>query len=122
MEKPGIIKANTREFYIRERLYIRELINDRGIGGFSLAEARVNPGVLTELHKLSIDEWYVIQSGSGLIEVGDCAPAAVGPGDIIPIAAGLPQRIRNDGDQDLVFHCICMPRFTPDAYTALEND
>ncbi len=122
MDAPSIIKSNPREFYIRERLHIRELINDRSIAGFSLAEARLEPGVLTELHKLDVDEWYVIQRGSGQVEIDGAAPADVGSGDVITIPAGASQRLRNSGDEDLIFQCVCMPRFTADAYTGLEND
>ena len=43
-------------------------------------------------------------------------PTEVGPGDIVLIPAGTPQRIRNPGDEDLVFYCICTPRFDESDY------
>ena len=108
------------EFWIRERCYIRELVNDPEITEFSLAMARVEPGVTTELHTLSVDEWYVMIEGTGEVEVaGD--KRAVGPGDVVAIPAGTPQRIRNSGDADLRFQCVCLPRFSPDGYEALED-
>ena len=105
----------------RERCYIREIVNDAEIAAFSLAEARVEPGVLTELHSLAVDEWYVIVEGHGTVMVGDAAPREVGPGDVVAIPAATPQQIRNTGSGDLKFQCICLPRFTPAAYTPLES-
>jgi mannose-6-phosphate isomerase-like protein (cupin superfamily) len=108
------------EFRIRERCYIRELVNDPEIPEFSLATARVEPGVTTELHCLSVDEWYVVTDGTGEVEVGG-EKRAVGPGDVVAIPAGTPQRISNSGAGDLRFQCVCLPRFSPDGYEALEE-
>ena len=110
------------EFWIRERCYIRELVNDPAITEFSLAEARVEPGVTTERHRLGVDEWYLILEGSGTVSVGDDAPRHVSAGDVVTIPAGTPQQIENSGDSDLRFQCICLPRFTPDCYEPLEAD
>ena len=52
-------------------------------------------------------------------EVGDVAPAQVDAGDAVVIPAGIPQRIENTGDVDLVFYCVCTPPFRPEGYTAL---
>ena len=101
-------------------MHITERLNDPAVPDVSLAQSRVEPGVTTELHKLTVAEWYVIGSGRGLMEVGDDPAFEVAPGDSVEIPAGVPQRITNTGDEDLVFQCICIPRFTPDAYTALE--
>lgn len=109
------------EVYTRERCFIRERLNDARIPEVSVAECRVAPGVTTELHRLSVDEWYLVIAGQGLVEVGDAPPAAVGPGDAVVIPRGTPQRIRNTGDADLRFECICLPRFTPDCYEGLET-
>ena len=110
------------ETWTRERCYITELVNEDSIGAFSLAIARVEPGVTTEWHRLSVDEWYVIRLGQGRMEVGDEAPRLVAEGDIVSIRKGVPQRITNTGDTDLVFECICLPRFTPEAYEPLAED
>ena len=110
------------ETWTRERCYITELVNEDSIAAFSLAIARVEPGVTTELHRLSVDEWYVIRSGQGLMEVGSKPPTPVTEGDVVAIPRGVSQRISNSGDSDLVFECICLPRFTPDAYEPVEED
>jgi mannose-6-phosphate isomerase-like protein (cupin superfamily) len=109
------------ETWTRERCFITELVNEDAIGAFSLAIARVEPGVTTELHRLSVDEWYVIRSGRGRMEVGGHDPRPVTEGDIVAIPRGVSQRITNSGDVDLVFECVCLPRFTPDAYEPLEE-
>jgi len=109
-----------REVLTRERCYIREILNDPRVPQWSLAECRVKTGATTELHRLAVDEWYVIVEGQGLVEVDRRAPVAVGPGDTVVIAKGTPQRITNNGQRDLRFQCLCMPRFTPACYEALE--
>ena len=76
--------------------------------------------MLTERHRLSVAEWYVVLSGTGRMHLGDAPPFDVGPGDVVAIAAGTAQQIRNTGASDLCFHCLCMPRFTPDCYESLE--
>lgn len=121
MSEASVRSAKTQEFLTRERCHITERLNDPQNGRFSLADARVEPGVVTELHKLAVDEWYVVRQGTGRIEVGGKPWIDVAPGDYATIPAGVSQRIENTGAEDLIFHCICMPRFTPDCYEALEN-
>jgi mannose-6-phosphate isomerase-like protein (cupin superfamily) len=102
-----------------ERCAITELLNDPVCPEVSLALARVAPGVTTRLHAVEgTAERYVVLAGSGVVEVGG-ESAAVGPGDRVLIPAGTPQRIANTGASDLVFHCICTPRFLPGAYVDL---
>lgn len=120
MDKATIRTADTREIQTRERCLIRELVNDPAIAEFSLAETRVEPGVVTELHRLTVDEVYVIRSGTGRMEVGGKPWVNVRPGDFVVIPAGMSQRIENTDASDLIFECICLPRFTADAYEALE--
>ncbi len=118
-----VFKAGTSgEFWTGERCYMRELINCASIPDFSLADARVEPGVVTQLHSLAVREWYYIVAGTGLMEVGGEPPIEVGPGDTVEIPAGVPQRITNTGSDDLRLQCVCLPRFTPDCYRALEQD
>jgi len=122
MSRP-ILKAGTdEEFWTSERCYIRELINDKSIADFSLTDSRIEPGVATELHSLSVREWYYIKQGTGLMEVGGGPQIEVGPGDTVEIPAGVSQRITNTGQSDLTLQCVCLPRFTPDCYQSLESD
>lgn len=118
----ALIPATPRvEFETRERCHITELLNDGRAPELSLARCRVARGVTTELHVLSVDEFYVITEGRGAMRVGGAASFDVGPGDAVRIPAGVSQCITNSGDADLVFHCICVPRFTPAAYRPLEE-
>ena len=104
------------EQWTEERCFIREVLNDSRVPEISLAEARVEPGVTTEWHRVAVSEWYVIRRGEGLMEVGDADRFAVGPGDTVAIPAGARQRITNTGMTDLRFDCLCVPRFRPELY------
>lgn len=87
----------------------------------SPSRAKVKPGITTQLHRLlGIVERYVITSGRGMVKVDDLAPEDVGPGDVVIIPENIPQKITNPGDEDLIFYCVCTPRFSPDRYEALE--
>jgi mannose-6-phosphate isomerase-like protein (cupin superfamily) len=107
----------SKEFATHENCFILEMSNDPRDPDVSIARARVRPGVTTEWHRLEgIVERYVIVGGKGRVEVGDLPPTIVSAGDVVRIPANVSQRITNVGDEDLVFFCVCTPRFTPDAY------
>lgn len=107
-------------FDTAERCRILEVLNHAGDGAVSVAEARVAPGVTTQLHRLhGVVERYLIVAGRGLVNVGALQPTEVGPGDLVVIPAEMPQQIRNVGEEELVFYCICTPRFTPECYETL---
>ena len=108
------------EQWTSERCYITELINDAQWSEVSLARCRVESGVTTQLHELSVHEVYVIEEGNGLMFVGDAPPYTIGPGDTVSISKHTPQCVQNTGDGDLVFLCVCTPRFSPECYTSLE--
>jgi mannose-6-phosphate isomerase-like protein (cupin superfamily) len=108
------------EFKTEERCWIIEAWNDPADESVSIARARVEPNVTTQLHELTIDERYLIVEGVGRVTVGGLAATEVTAGDVVVIPRGIPQNITNTGDVDLIFYCICSPRFTPDTYRALE--
>ncbi len=112
----------SEETWTGEHCLITELMNDSAIPEASLAQCRVPSGTTTQLHKLSVKEWYVVGKGSGLMEIGTEAPFEIGPGDTIAIPAGTSQRVTNTGDSDLLFQCVCIPRFVPECYESLETD
>jgi mannose-6-phosphate isomerase-like protein (cupin superfamily) len=66
-------------------------------------------------------ERYVILEGTGRVEIGDLPPQEVGPGDVVIIPPDCRQRIANVGEKDLVFLCVCTPRFTSQCYENLEE-
>lgn len=109
------------EVWTEERCFITELLNDADVPDVSLARCRVEPGVTTQLHRLSVREWYVVEQGRGLMEVGNLEPRPIGPGDVVEIPADTAQRVTNTGAGDLVFQCVCLPRFTPGCYESLES-
>ena len=110
------------EFYSGERCHILELHNSDRDAGCSIARARVEPGVSTRLHSVrGTSERYVILAGQGSVEVDGQAAVAVGPLAVVNIPAGVPQRITNTGTRDLVFLCICTPRFEMRNYLDLET-
>jgi mannose-6-phosphate isomerase-like protein (cupin superfamily) len=121
--QPAILRSDAQpELHTDERCWIRELANAAGDPALSIARARVAPGVVTRWHRLrDIAERYVILEGRGRVEVGDLAPADVGPGDVVVIPPGVRQRIASAGPQDLVFLALCTPRFVPEAYEDVES-
>ncbi|MDP2619115.1 MAG: cupin domain-containing protein [Hyphomicrobiales bacterium] len=110
------------EFYTDERCYIVEIHNRNDDEACSIARARVAPGVTTQLHALrAIDERYVIIDGKGSVEIDGGSPTPVRPLDVVAIVAGRSQRITNTGDTDLLFLCICTPRFDTSRYVNMES-
>jgi mannose-6-phosphate isomerase-like protein (cupin superfamily) len=110
--KPGV--------WTDERCFITELVNESAWPEFSLARCRVEPGVTTQLHTLAVHEFYVIEEGSGTMEIDHGHGREVGPGDVVTIPKHAAQRITNTGSSDLLFLCVCAPRFLQDCYTSLE--
>jgi len=103
------------EFFTSEGCHIIEILNRADHPEVSLARARVAPGVTTRWHTVEAREIYYILAGEGLAEVGEeCYP--VGPGDAVSIPQEVRQRITNTGAEDLVFLCVCAPRFREEGY------
>lgn len=120
---PPLIKKTDpkSEFMTPEGCWILEAWNQESDPAASIARARVPAGETTRLHRLrAVVERYVIIEGTGIVRVGGLAPATVKAGDVVVIPAGVSQQISNEGDGDLIFYCICTPRFSPDCYESLE--
>jgi mannose-6-phosphate isomerase-like protein (cupin superfamily) len=113
--------AERQEVESPERCFILEVGNDPGDELVSIARARVLPGVTTRWHRLTgVTERYVIAAGTGRVDLEGLEAAVVTAGDVVRIPPGIAQRITNIGPEDLVFYCVCTPRYRPDCYTALE--
>ena len=111
------------EFYAAERCHINELHNQESDAGCSIARARVTPGETTRLHCVrDTVERYVILTGEGEVHIAQEVPVRVQPLDVVTIPAGSPQRIANTGTGELVFLCVCTPRFRADNYLDLEEE
>lgn len=112
---PKIIKANTLNPYLTpEHCYIAENCSSTEV---SIARATVKPRVTTLPHHLKgVQEIYLITKGKGKVTVRGIEPADVGVGDVVIIPPETSQKITNTGKTDLVFYCICTPRFTESCY------
>ncbi|QJD30540.1 cupin domain-containing protein [Methylococcus geothermalis] len=123
MTQAGINHGSAVEYYFDERCYITEWWNSPADDDVSIAQARVEAGVTTRLHRLrNVTERYLILQGEGRVEIGALEPEVVGPGDVAVIPPGVSQRIANTGNTDLVFLAICTPRFTPEIYEDIDAD
>ena len=112
----------SQEFYTPEGCYILELSNSAEDPAASIARARVAPGATTRWHRVrDTVERYIILEGKGRVEVGSLPLREVTPGDVVLIPPDCRQRITNTGRQDLIFLCLCTPRFIPEAYEDLEG-
>jgi mannose-6-phosphate isomerase-like protein (cupin superfamily) len=111
-----------REIFTPEGCYILELSNSAEDPAASIARARVAPGATTRWHRVrDTIERYIILEGKGRVEVGGLLPREVNPGDVVLIPPDCRQRITNTGARDLLFFCVCTPRFIPEAYEDLEG-
>jgi len=109
------------ERYTDERCHILESWNDARDPDVAIARARVERGVTTSRHVLEVDERYIITRGRGRVNVEGLDAADVAPGDVVVIPAGRTQQITNTGESDLVFYCVCTPRFEQRHYHDVEG-
>ena len=111
-----------KEYFFAEGCFITELSNSADDPQVSIARARLEPGKTTRWHYLrDTAERYVLQDGSGLVEVGELPARQVSAGDVVVIPPGVRQRIYNTGACDLVFLAICSPRFREECYVDVEG-
>lgn len=105
------------EFPTAELCHITEIFNTPDHPGVSIAQSRVEPGVTTVNHRLrDTDEWYYILRGTGEMFLDNTSIGIVTGGDTVFIPANMPQFIRNTGQDDLLFLCICAPGFKEGVY------
>lgn len=112
---------NPDEYWLDERIYVREVMNSPAEPDISVAKFRVPAGSTTQLHSLTITEWYIMESGAGIVEV-DGYKIPIEAGDNLRINPGQSQRVINESTEELVFQSICRPRWTPECYTDLEKN
>ena len=122
LQQPLYQQCDERQEYLsQERCHILEVSNGPEDSAVSLARARVAPGETTRWHRVvDTEERYFILSGQGRVEIGDDEPMSISVGDVVGIPAGVRQRVTNTADQDLVFLCICTPRFEWRHYEELD--
>lgn len=119
---PNVIPfTNESEYFTDELCHIIELSNTSHDEDVSIAQARVEAGVTTRWHRLKQStERYYILCGAGEVEIGALPAQIVGPGDVVLIPPMCRQRIKNIGNEDLLFLAICSPRFQQHDYENLE--
>jgi mannose-6-phosphate isomerase-like protein (cupin superfamily) len=93
---------------------IRELLHPAAHGNRnqSFAEAIVQPGMRTAMHRHDVtEEIYHVTQGQGMMMLGD-EQFAVTVGDTICITPGTPHCIANTGDAPLRILCACSPAYS----------
>jgi mannose-6-phosphate isomerase-like protein (cupin superfamily) len=95
---------------------IRELMHPalHGNQAQSLAEATIEPGVKTLLHRhRSTEEIYHFTSGEGrMTRGGETFPVTAG--DSVCVAPGTPHCVENTGPTALKILCACAPAYSHD--------
>jgi mannose-6-phosphate isomerase-like protein (cupin superfamily) len=108
---------SSNEYYFEEGCHITETSNSADDVAVSIVRARVEQGQQTKWHYLeNTTERYVILSGTGLVEMGSEEPCDITTGDVVIVPANTRQRIKNTGENDLLFLAICSPRFLKKNY------
>ena len=105
--------AQVAAYRTKDNSEIRELMHPavHGNRNQSLAEAVVQPGQTTALHRHHCtEEIYHITRGEGRMTLG-AEQFAVQPGDSICIAPGTPHCIENTGREPLHILCCCSPAY-----------
>ena len=106
--------SETDIYTTKDGSLIRELMHPslHGNQKQSLAEAVVQPGDKTLLHRHRVtEELYHITHGSGMMTLGE-KQFIVSAGDTITIAPGTPHCIENTGTDDLHILCCCTPAYS----------
>ena len=113
--KSKIVRAKQlNENFTPELCFVSENYSEKAV---SIARARVKPGITTVPHHLKgVQEIYLITKGKGKVTIAGLDPAEVKVGDVVIIPPETSQSITNVGKKDLVFYCICTPRFIADCY------
>ena len=116
--------ADIAPFVTKDGSAIRELMHPASHANAkqSLAEARVDSGQTTALHRhRSSEELYHVTAGEGEMRLGDSRfPVTVG--DTIAIAPGTPHCVTNTGQDTLVILCCCSPPYAHEDTDLLDPD
>ncbi|NVK11382.1 MAG: cupin domain-containing protein [Gammaproteobacteria bacterium] len=118
-------KPSPPEYFFKEGCYILEWYNRDDDEAASLVRARVAAGMKTRWHRLAYtEERYVVVSGQGMAELfldGRVQSFNLAVGDSLRIPVDVPQRITNEGPEELVFMALCSPRFKAENYYDIED-
>lgn len=103
--------SEIESFVAGDHTELKEVLNPGNLQiniKYSLAHALVRPGQTTLAHRLKSSETYYILSGKGEVCINN-EIQIVGESELIYIPPMAQQSIKNIGDIDLVFLCICDP-------------
>lgn len=101
-------------YFTKDGSEIRELMHPdhHPVRNQSLAEAVIQPGDRTQLHRhAATEEIYHVAGGTGVMTLGD-ESFAIGPGDTVSIAPGTPHCVRATGAEPLRILCCCSPAYS----------
>ena len=115
--------AEVTAYISKDGSEIRELMHPSQHGNRlqSLAEATVQPGARTQLHRHAhTEELYHVSAGNGLMTLGDTC-FTVGAGDTVLIAPGTPHSIEATGAEPLRILCCCSPPYSHEDTELLER-
>ncbi|MBW3624668.1 MAG: cupin domain-containing protein [Armatimonadetes bacterium] len=99
------------EIVAGDHTLLRELLSphhDPIEARYSLAVARIGPGLSSSPHALLTTEVYYLIQGKGIMVI-DGEEREVGPGDAVYIPPRAVQYLRNTGEEEIVFICIVDP-------------
>ena len=115
--------SDAAAFVTKDGSLVRELMHPakHACRSQSLAEALVEPGEVTALHRhRQTEELYFVVEGSAEMTL-DERQFAVSAGDTICIAPGTAHRIRNTGAGRLRILCCCTPAYRDDDTELLQS-
>lgn len=116
--------ADVSAYVTKDGSTIRELMHPAAHGNRlqSLAEATVDAGSRTQLHRHALtEELYHVTAGTGLMILGD-ATMEVGPGDTVLIPPGTPHCIEATGTEPLRILCCCSPPYSHEDTELLDGN
>ena len=108
--------SKCKEFSAGDNTILRELFNplkDSLDLRYSLAHAIVKQGEISSNHRLKTSEVYYILQGKGLMFIED-EQEEVSKGMAVYIPPNAWQKIKNIGEEDLIFLCIVDPAWRPE--------
>ncbi len=102
---------NCPEFLAGDHTLLRELLHpDRAAvsARYSLAHARLEPGVRSKRHRLATSEVYYFLQGQGRFTIGE-QTVEIEVGAVVYVPPGGVQTVENTGRDGLEFLCIVDP-------------
>jgi mannose-6-phosphate isomerase-like protein (cupin superfamily) len=118
-----IRRAAVRVYVTKDGSQIRELLHPdhHAVKNQSLAEAVVQPGQRTHLHRHGVtEEIYHVTAGEGRMSLA-AESFSVGVGDSVLIAPGTPHRIEATGAGPLHILCCCSPAYSNEDTELLDD-